>query len=73
MIPAKTEMRGKLLDLDYVHGLIEKALWMIDRLAVSEDLNEEQKEYFERRHREIAHELTRAHVEWCNFRYRGIP
>ena len=70
MAVTKSEVREKLEDLDYVHGLISQALWLIDRLVVPAH-DGATKEHWERRHKEIGHELAIVHVEWTNKRYRG--
>ena len=68
--PTRREVREKLEDLDYVHGLLAQALWLIDRLVVPDDRDEKTLEHWERRHDEIGFELAIAHVEWTNKRYR---
>ena len=68
--PTRSEVREKLEDLDYVHGLITQALWLIDRLVVPDDRDEATLAHWERRQDEIGHELSLAHVEWTYKRYR---
>jgi hypothetical protein len=65
------ELLGKLHDLDYVHSIITRALWMMDRMVVPDDLDEDTKKYFERERQSTNHLMARAHVTWSHHRYRN--